>query len=86
MGAFGGEATSSYMKIYETCLAGKAEECKKNRLTESGRFTGTLGGGALEPGADKWKISTFVFRPIGENGLRYGDGWYRVIWWGCDFE
>nr|WP_248921148.1 PAAR domain-containing protein [Pseudomonas entomophila] len=45
--AVGIGATSSYMKIYEACRAGETEECKKVRLTESGSFTGALGGGAV---------------------------------------
>ncbi|WP_460415677.1 PAAR domain-containing protein [Pseudomonas sp. microsymbiont 2] len=44
--AVGLGATSSYMKIYEACRAGETEECKKVRLTETGSFTGALGGGA----------------------------------------
>ncbi|QXH33866.1 PAAR domain-containing protein [Pseudomonas muyukensis] len=44
--AVGLGATSSYMKIYEACRAGETEACKKVRLTETGSFTGALGGGA----------------------------------------
>ncbi|TCD23853.1 hypothetical protein E0D86_01155 [Pseudomonas sp. IC_126] len=43
--ALGG--TASALKVQEVCQAGETQACQKIRLTESGSFTGALGGGAL---------------------------------------
>lgn len=43
--ALGGGASA--LKVQEVCRAGETEACKKIRFTESGSFSGGLGGGAL---------------------------------------
>lgn len=37
---------ASYLKVQDVCAEGNAEECKKIRITESGSFLGSIGGGA----------------------------------------
>lgn len=38
---------ASYMKVQNVCSAGDDEACQKVKFTETGSFTGTIGGGAV---------------------------------------
>ncbi|MFI8482534.1 PAAR domain-containing protein [Pseudomonas sp. NPDC078700] len=40
-------AGASYMKVKDVCTAGNTEACERIRLTETGAFAGTVGGGAI---------------------------------------
>ncbi|MGJ7547496.1 PAAR domain-containing protein [Pseudomonas alloputida] len=45
--AIGLGGVSSYLKVDEVCRAGEAEACRKIRFTETGSFSGGLGGGMV---------------------------------------
>jgi uncharacterized Zn-binding protein involved in type VI secretion len=45
--AIGLGGVSSYLKVDEVCRAGEADACRKIRFTETGSFSGGLGGGMV---------------------------------------
>lgn len=64
-------ASASALKVKETCRAGTAEQCKKVKFTEGGRFTGEVVGGAVG-GAVGVASAGFVCAAIGVGTLGGG--------------
>lgn len=69
------EASTSALKVKETCRVGTAAECRKVKFTEGGKFTGEVLGGALDGAVG---VGGAYLRP---GSCRGRDGKCRWIGW-----
>ena len=58
-------ASASILKVQETCKTGREEDCRKVKLTQSGKFSGGLAGGAAAGALISGVTTTSICAAIG---------------------